>query len=211
MMSQSTQQAYEVAAYYFPHYHQDPRNTAWHGQGWTEWELLKVARPRFPGHRQPIVPAWGYFDEADPSWAAREIDLAADHGITSFLYDWYWYEDGPFLQAGLEQGFLQAPNCERLRFALMWANHDWHNIHPALFRNQPEILAPGQISPAAFERMTTFILEHYFSCPNYLLIEGAPYFSIYEMGNFISSMGGDRRSAGRFAEVPQQSAGCRFS
>lgn len=44
----------EVAVYYFPQYHPDPRNDAWHGHGWTEWELMKLARPRFPGHRQPI-------------------------------------------------------------------------------------------------------------------------------------------------------------
>jgi hypothetical protein len=37
------------------------------------------------------VPSWGYFNEADPKWAAKEIDLAADNGITCFIYDWYWY------------------------------------------------------------------------------------------------------------------------
>ena len=65
---------------------------------------MKAARPRYPGHRQPNVPAWGYFDEADPAYAAREIDLAADHGITSFLFDWYWYEDGPFLRTRWRRG-----------------------------------------------------------------------------------------------------------
>ena len=74
----------EVAVYYFPEYHADARNDKWHGKGWTEWELMKAARPRFEGHRQPKVPAWGYFDESDPQWAAKEIDLAADSGITAF-------------------------------------------------------------------------------------------------------------------------------
>ena len=76
---------YEVAAYYFPQYHPDPQNSRWHGTGWTEWNLLRLATPRFSGHRQPIVPAWGYFDESDPLWAASQIDLAADHSITTFL------------------------------------------------------------------------------------------------------------------------------
>lgn len=183
-------QPYEIAVYYFPHYHADPRNDAWHGKGWTEWELLKAARPRFPGHRQPVVPAWGYFDESDPAWAAREIDLAADHGISAFLYDWYWYEDGPFLNHALDCGFLQAPNTRRLSFALMWANHHWLDIHPATFRNQPEILCSGQLSRRAFEHMVTTVIERYFSQPNYLTIDGAPYFSLYELGSFIEGMGG---------------------
>ncbi len=183
-------EAFEVAAYYFPQFHPDRRNDAWHGRSWTEWELVKAARPRFPGHRQPVVPAWGYFDESDPAWAAKEIDLAADHGVTCFLYDWYWYEDGPFLQAGLEKGFLNAPNNHRLKFALMWANHDWLNIHPATFRNHPETLASGRVSKAVFERLTAHAIAHYFSRPNYLTLAGEPYFSIYELGTFIAGMGG---------------------
>lgn len=180
----------EVLAYYFPQYHPDARNDRWHGKGWTEWELLKAAKPRFPGHKQPVVPAWGHFDESDPQWAAKEIALAADHGVTGFLYDFYWYEDGPFLQDGLEKGFLHASNKSRLKFALMWANHDWLNIHPATFVNRPETLASGHISAAAFERMTDHILTDYFTQPNYLKVDGAPYFSIYELGTFLASMGG---------------------
>jgi hypothetical protein len=139
----------EVAAYYSPNYHRDPRSDAWYGPGWTEWELVKAARPRFPGHRQPIEPAWGYFDEADPAWAARQIDLAADHGVTCFLYDWYWYEDGPYLQGALERGFLEAPNRGRLKFALLWANHDWLHVQPAVVGEPPRLLMPGAVSPAA--------------------------------------------------------------
>ena len=44
---------YQVAAYYFPNYHIDPRNAEIHGPGWTEWELVKRAEPRFAGHQQP--------------------------------------------------------------------------------------------------------------------------------------------------------------
>jgi Glycosyltransferase WbsX len=180
---------YEVAAYYFPQYHVDPRNNRWHGAGWTEWNLLRLATPRFPGHRQPIVPAWGYFDEADPTWAARQIDLAADHGITTFLFDWYWYAGKPFLQGALERGFLQAPNRERLKFALMWANHDWVNLFPTRYTNKPELLVSGKVTPAGFERLADYLIEHYFIQPNYLTIEGAPFFSLYEPGSFIAGLG----------------------
>ncbi len=189
---------YEVAAYYFPQYHADPRNDAWHGKGWTEWELVKAARPRFPGHRQPIVPAWGYFDESKPEWTTREIDLAADHGITSFLYDWYWYGEQPFLQGALEQGFLQATNTKRLKFALMWANHDWLYLFPAPANSQRVLLASGQISLSMFERMTDYIIEHYFLHPSYLLINDEPYFSIYELGTLLAGFGSLRAAQHAF-------------
>jgi len=180
----------EVAVYYFPQYHPDARNDAWHGQGWTEWDILKAARPRYPEHRQPIVPEWGYFNEADPAWAAREIDLAADHGITTFLYDWYWYDEQPFLHDALEKGFLAAPNNPRLKFALMWANHTWLNLYPTPFGKPPAILTSGRVSQESFERMTDYVIEHYFSHPNYLTIDGEPYFSIFELAAFVDGLGG---------------------
>lgn len=97
---------YTVACYYFPNYHVDARNEAAHGEGWTEWELVRRAEPRFPGHQQPRVPAWGYTDEADPAQMAQKIAAAADHGIDAFIFDWYWYDDGPYLQRGLDEGLI---------------------------------------------------------------------------------------------------------
>jgi hypothetical protein len=76
----------DVAVYYFPNYHADARNAQLHGTGWTEWELVKRAEPRFSNHDQPKVPVWGYEDEADPQVMARNIDAAADHGVDSFIH-----------------------------------------------------------------------------------------------------------------------------
>ena len=114
----------EVVAVYYPHWHSYDHGSAWKGEGWTEWEGLKAAVPRFPGHHQPLKPTWGYFDESDPAWTSKEIDLAADNGIDVFLYDWYWYSGVKNMEEALEQGFLKAPNRTRMKFALMWANHD---------------------------------------------------------------------------------------
>jgi hypothetical protein len=99
-----------IAAYYFPNYHVDPRNEAVHGKGWTEWQIVKYATPRYPGHRQPRVPQWGYENEADPRVMEKKIDVAAAHGVDLFIFDWYWYDDGPFLERCLNEGYLKARN-----------------------------------------------------------------------------------------------------
>jgi Glycosyltransferase WbsX len=183
-------QSLEILAYYFPQYHRDPRNDAFHGEGWTEWDLLRDAKPRFPGHRQPIVPAWGEFDESDPIWAAKEIDLAADHGITGFIYDWYWYDGKPFLETALEQGFLKAENRDRLTFSLMWANHDWLNLFPHAADTPLSLMMPGATARDSFDQMVDYYVAHYLHQPNHQLVDGAPYFSMYELGTFIQGMGG---------------------
>ena len=118
-----------VGCYYFPNFHiGDERNSAYHGSSWSEWELVKHAQPRFPGHKQPKIPVWGYENEAEPSVMARKIDAAAEHGIDYFIFDYYYYNDGTFLENCLNDGFLKAENISRIKFALMWANHDWQSI-----------------------------------------------------------------------------------
>jgi hypothetical protein len=190
-----------IACYYFPNYHIDVRNEKVHGEGWTEWELVKTASPRFGGHYQPKEPMWGYCDEADPAVMEMKIDAAADHGIDVFLFDWYWYNDGPFLQRCLDEGFLGASNSSRLKFAIMWANHDWYNIHPTtrdFVRNwKPEgdngiknLLYPGKVTEDTFDYLTDVLINEYFSRDNYWKIDGCPYFSIYELNMFIQSFGG---------------------
>ena len=181
---------YEIAAYYFPNYHKDPRNSVWHGSDWTEWDLVRAAQPRFPGHQQPKIPLWGYEDEADPKVMAKKIDAAADHGLTSFLFDWYWYEDGPYLNRALDEGFLGAPNAERLKFALMWANHDWVDIHPATRNENHAVLAPGAVSQDAFFRAAQHMIKTYFPHPSYLRIDGKLYLSFYMIAGLVAGLGG---------------------
>lgn len=179
-----------VAVYYFGNYHLDARNQKHHGPGWTEWELVKNARPRFEGHHQPNVPLWGYTDEADPKQMAQKIDAAADHGVDVFLFDWYYYNDGPFLNRTIDEGFLHAENRDRIKFALMWANHDWVDIHPKRKDDHnPPCLYPGAVTPEKFDEICDLVIRDYFSQPNYWKIDGKPYFSFYELTKLGQNFG----------------------
>jgi hypothetical protein len=177
-----------VAAYYFGNYHPgDPRNEKMKGKGWTEWELMKQAKPRFPGHQQPKVPAWGYQDESDPAVMEQKIAAAADHGVDVFIFDWYHYNDGPFLDRTIDRGFFGAANNDRIKFALMWANHDWVEIQPYKRGAEVETLFPGAVDAAGFARICDTVVDKYFSHPSYWTIEGRPYFSIYDLGKLLES------------------------
>jgi hypothetical protein len=178
-----------VAAYYFPNYHEDQRNAAYFEEGWTEWKLVKEAQSRFENHQMPNVPAWGYTDEADPVQMAQKIDAAADHGIDAFIFDWYMYEDGPFLERGLDEGFLKAENSERIKFGLMWANHDWVDIHPYTLGAEQKLLYPGIVSPERFDEISDHVIEKYFTKSNYWKIDGKAYFSVYDVQKFVEGFG----------------------
>jgi len=180
-----------VACYYFGQYHpNDPRNMKLRGCQWDEWELIKAARPRFPGHAQPKVPLWGYEDESDPQVMAKKIDAAADHGIDAFIFDWYYYEDGPFLDRPINEGFLKAKNNGRLKFAFMWANHNWQkNLFPYRKGAPKEVLYPGKVSPDGFARIGDHLVRDYFKHPSYWRIDGKPYFSFYDLTRLLEGFG----------------------
>ena len=153
---------YTVAAYYFPQWHVEPRNEAAHGVGWSEWKSLREAKPRFPGHVQPKVPLWGEGNEADPKVFAKKIDAAADHGVDVFLFDWYYTDKGPFLARALEEGYLGAPNNDRVKFAIMWANHGLYFAPDGKPDGTPERVR-GAVSRETFDAMTDHIVEDYLS------------------------------------------------
>ncbi len=182
--------AWQVGAYYFPNYHEDTRNAQWRHPGWTEWELVKTAVPRFPGHMQPKSPLWGFEDESDPTVMERKIDSAADHGIDFWIFDWYWYDDGPFLERCLERGYMGAENNSRVKFCCMWANHDWIDLHPARLDTPKPLLYQGKVSPETFRVATDHIIRTYFTHPSYFTVDDAPYFSFYDIGRLVESHGG---------------------
>jgi hypothetical protein len=190
---------HEIAVYYFPGYHFDRRYGEWHGAGWTEWELVRRAEPRFAGHQQPRVPAWGYESEDDPVAAGRKIAAAVEYGVNAFLFDWYWYDGGPFLEGALDRGFLAADD-RRLPFALMWANHDWLNIHPRKRGAAPTVLERGAVDAAEFRRATDHVIDRYFGDERYWTVDGGLYFSIYDLTTFLAGLGGVDGAAAALAD-----------
>ena len=191
----------EVVAIYYPHWHLYDHGESWKGTGWTEWVGLKAAVPRFPGHNQPLKPAWGCFDESDPKWSAKEIDLAADHGIDVFLYDWYWYSSVKNMEEALEQGFLKAPNRNRMKFALMWANHDRRDQFCPEFGQRRNVWLPSHHSPRDLERVIDYGIAHYFREPNYWRVEGELFFSIYQGKHFVDDLGGPEQTRALLAKM----------
>lgn len=193
-------------AYNFPSWHPSPFMEKAMGTGWTEFETLKQAKPLYPGHQMPRSPLWGYFNEADPEWAAKEIDAAADHGLDVWMIDWYWHSGMMFYHEQLEQGFLKAPNAKRLKFALMWANHDWHNVYPA----PPSGPAPTLLAQSHSEddcvRAIDYCIEHYFHQPNYWRIDGALVFAIFDLSRINEALGTDgmKRAFDRMRQRVQQ-------
>ena len=190
-----------VAAYYFPNWHSDPRIEALHGKGWTEWRVAEYATPRFPGHEQPRIPLWGYQDESQPEVMGQKIAAAKQYGVDAFIFDWYCFNDGPYRTRALDEGFLKAPNCGDVQFALMWCNHNPIYAHPGNYWKPAEKNWDGEtITPETFRTWCDFYIEHYFRQPNYLRVDGGLYFSFWQPLKLIAGFGGEEATAELFRE-----------
>ncbi len=182
----------DVAAYIWPAYTGDEgRTRIFWPDGYGEWETVKEAKAQYPGHQWPRKPLWGYVNEADPYVMEMEIEAAVDHGVNVFIYDWYWYDNRPFLENCLNDGFLKAKNRSKMKFYLMWANHDvsygWdRRISEA---DSETVIWKGTVTSEQFRFIGKRWLEKYFTLPEYYTIGNKPVISIYDLQNFIDSFG----------------------
>lgn len=188
---------YDIAAFLYPAYvSDDPRLRPFWPMGIGEWETVMTMQQRNPGHYWNRVPLWGYVNEADPSIMSMEIEQAAKHGVNVFIFDWYWYDGRPFMETTLNNGFLKADNNEKMRFYLMWANHDAGNLWDTRLAHVKDnnVIWTGQVKRDEFEKICKRNIEKYFKHPRYYKIDGKPVFMIYDIPNLITGLGGVKQT-----------------
>ena len=185
-----SQPAYYVAAYIWPSCHDDSvaHRYLW-SEGDGEWEVIRQGTPRFEGHYQPRQPLWGYEHDDDPAVVAKWIDTALEHGVNTFVYDWYWFLNGPYLEGALDNGFLGAPNNRRMNFYIMWANHtvvrnywNWHR-----YGDDTSVLFSPKVDWENWKIIVDRVITQYFHRPNYVKIDGCPVFAVFSLDEFIHS------------------------
>jgi hypothetical protein len=186
----SDQSQYDIAAYVWPAYHQEPRMKEFYRGDDGEWERIWDAKPKWEGQDQPRQPLWGYVHEDDPKVMEMKIETAHKYGVDIFIYDWYWFEDQPYLENALDNGFLKAKNNNLMKFYLMWANHDANTSWDIERSHDQVVIWPGSVDRKIFEKLVHRWITKYFNQPSYYKIDGKPVFSIYHLPNLVKGLGG---------------------
>ena len=184
---------YDVAAYIWPSYTgREPRSRIfWPGE-LGEWETVAKRM-----HQKPL---WGMRDEADPAVMEHQIEQAVKHGVNTFIYDWYWYDNRPFLEPCLNDGFLGAPNNGQMKFYIMWANHNVNHLWDARnsSRDMRTVIWDAALNFAQFQEIARRWMEKYFCRENYYRIAGKPVLSIFDVNNLLRGLGGEEGAAKAF-------------
>ncbi len=179
-----------IAAYVYPGWHACPERDRGFPPGWSEWDLVLGAAPRFPGHEQPRVPLNGTYDDSRPETASKQVRLARSHGVDVFVYGFFWSRGKRVFQAALDQGFLDTDSGE-FPFALMWANRMPRKVLPVK-NAQDSGVHPDRFvytDPDDFLTLIRYLAERYFLRPNYFRLDGRLLFSIFDSTFFIRQMG----------------------
>lgn len=206
-------QKYDIAAYIWPAYTGDePRTRMFWPEGYGEWQSVKNSAPKPNGYSWSRKPLWGYVNEADPYVMQMQIEAALDHGVNVFIYDWYWYDRRPFLENCLNNGFLKAKNNNKMKFYLMWANHDvvhlW-DIRVSQLHNN--VIWSAAVDLPEFKRICARLIENYFPCENYYRIDGAPVFMIYDVPTLVTGLGGVEQAKSALEWFRQETIKAGFS
>ena len=195
---------YDIAAYVYPAYTGDElRARMFWPEGNGEWQTVKDAEANALVHKpewyetwKKRKPLWGYVNEANPDVMQMQIECAVNHGVNVFIYDWYWYDNRPYIENCLNDGFLKASNNGKMKFYIMWATHDV--AHAWDIRSSSdiaqEVIWQGTVDRQQFEVIGKRWIEQYFTKENYYCIDGKPVVSIYALKNFVTGLGGVKQA-----------------
>ena len=168
----------DVVAFYLPQFHPIPENDGWWGAGFTEWTNVARAKPAFPGHRQPRLPAdLGFYDLRLAEVREQQAGFARAYGVSAFCYYYYWFNGRRILERPLNE--VQRTGKPGFPFMICWANEPWTRNWDGLSRDVllAQTYDPGWIESFADDVAPLLLDRRYFR------LDGRPMLLIYRIGH----------------------------
>jgi lipopolysaccharide biosynthesis protein len=171
-------------AFYLPQFHPVPENDEWWGKGFTEWTNVAKARPEFPWHYQPHIPAdLGFYDLRLPETREAQVEMAREYGIYGFVYYHYWFNGKQILHRPFDE--VLGSGRPDFPFCLCWANENWTRTWDGL---EKEVLLTQRYSEED-DRQHLRRLARAFEDPRYIRLNGKPLFLVYRPSAFPNPRG----------------------
>lgn len=136
---------YQIGVYYFPGW----KNHQPHAPSALPWDPIRA----FP-EREPLL---GWYDEGMDDVIQQQLDWMHTYGIDYVVFDWYFGADRKVYLEHALAAYLRAPNRDKVKFSILWANHD------QIPKNRED-----------WEAMVRYWVRYYFPQPEFLRVDGKP-------------------------------------
>lgn len=114
-----------VMAVYLPQFHETQDNSAWWGEGFTDWDAVRKAEVCFEGHGVPWVPLENnYYDLSKIESLQWQADIAKKYGVDCFSFYHYYFKDGKMELEKPAELLLEHPEVD-ISFCFNWASVSW--------------------------------------------------------------------------------------
>lgn len=164
----------KTIAFFVPQYHRIPLNDKYWGEGFTEWDNIRNAKPEFEGHNQPRVPLNNnYYNLLARDTKAWQIELAKKYGLYGFCYYHYWFDGEMLLEKPCEQ--ILSDKTLDFPFCFCWANEAWS----MQWIGEKKVIMPQKYGREESWRRHFNYLLPFFEDRRYIKEEGKPIFVIY--------------------------------
>ena len=165
----------KIVTFYLPQYHAIPENDKWWGEGFTEWENLKKAKPLYENHYQPRIPLnKHYYNLLDPKEIKWQAELARNNGVYGWCIYHYWFSGHMLLEKPTEI-LLKSSDID-IHFCICWANESWTK---AWVSKSNQFLIKQTNGDRDDWIKHFYYLLPFFKDKRYILKDGKPLFVIY--------------------------------
>jgi O-antigen biosynthesis protein len=164
----------ERVAFYLSQFHRSPENDEFWGSGFTEWNNVVRALPRFVGHYQPRLPGdLGFYDLTVEDNLRRQVAMAKNYGLTGFMFYFYWFGGKTVLEAPTRL-FLKRKDLD-FKFFLMWANENWTRRWDG---KEDQLLLKQVYAEDEPEKFIRYLCD-YLEDERYIRVDGRPVLGVY--------------------------------
>lgn len=115
----------KAIAMYLPQFYETDYNSAWWGDGFTDWVSMKNAEPLFKGHYQPRKPLNDYrYNLLEKETMMWQANLMHEYDVYGLCIYHYWFKDGQKVLELPAENLLSWKDIE-MPYCFCWANESW--------------------------------------------------------------------------------------
>lgn len=170
----------KIISFYLPQFHSIPENDAVWGEGFTEWDNVRNAKPLYDNQNQPRVPLdENYYNLLNEDTILWQTNLAKKNNIYGFCIYHYWFSGKLILNKPLEL----IRDSERINFpyCICWANESWTDAWTNT--DKPKSFLKQKYGDETEWKKHFQYLLTFFQDENYIIENNKPFLVIYRPEN----------------------------